>query len=322
MKAILARITGFAAKARAMASVAAVVAPVVVGAAMFESASAQQAGDCLTLSADMAGNTCNRDIHVRHENGDGAQLTIFAMMSVAVTDPHAGGLAACFVPSYPENVMFPAEANIAPTWMCAGVPASGGGSDKTTSTEHFAMGVGIIILAGAAFNAWDDDGSSAFSMTPTSRHSYEDGLLRTRHGTRLDYHGDEWSLWWSAETENTFGGDAGSLGYSSFGWGGAWRGDAVYMDAAALISDNGADLRAGAGADLDLYGWALRPSWRVHAEALDSGRWDSRMDAALAAEWARLGWKVSPSLGATGSLRDAAENEAFMRLRVERTLGW
>ena len=316
LKAILARIV----------ALAAFVAPVIVGATLFVApAQAQEAGNCLVASDTGADNTCAYDVHVRYEDGDGAQLTISAGTSVVVATPRPDGLAACQAPSYPENVMYTAGA--APAWNCAGIPAGSGGGDsgvdanKTSSTEHFALGAGIIILAGAAFGAWQNGDASAFSMTPTSEHSYADGSWRTRHGTRLNYHGDEWSLWWSAETENVFGESSGEWSGSRFGWGGAWRGDGVYVDAAALISPDGTDFRAGAGADWDVRGWALRPSWEVRAAALDSGGWDSRLDAGLAAEWARLGWKVRPSLGATGSLRDAADSAAFMRLRVERTLG-
>ena len=194
---------------------------------------------------------------------------------------------------------------------------SGGTGGKTTSAQHFALGAGIIILAGAAFGVWNDDGNlSAFSLSPTADYEYEDGAWRARHGTRLDYHSDEWTLWWTAEQVR-----AADESESRFGWGGQWRGEILRLDAAARISDGATDLRAGAGAEWDFRGWALRPSWRVRAETAERGAWSGRMDADLAAEWARLGWKIRPSFGATGSLRDAETDGAFMRLRVERTLG-
>ena len=200
-----------------------------------------------------------------------------------------------------------------------GVSGSGGESGgKTSGAQRFAIGAGIIILAGAAVGAWDEGGNlSAFSLSPSADYEYDDGAWRARHGARLNYHNDAWSLWWSAE-QTRIGDDS----ESRFGWGGAWRGEVLRLDAAALISDDSTGLRAGAGAEWDFHGWALRPSWQLRAETAERGVWSSRMDADIAAEWARLGWKVRPSFGATGSLGDAAADEAFMRLRVERTLGW
>ena len=204
--------------------------------------------------------------------------------------------------------------------------AGGGGSSssdgvKTDGAQRFALGVGIIILAGAAFGVWEETGAgAAFSMTPTADYGYENGEWHARHGTRLNYHGGgDWSLWWSAEGLRRAE-DAASE--SRFGWGGEWRGDNLRLDAAALVTDAAADFRASAAAEWDFDGLALRPSWQVRTEALESGDWDSRMDANIAAEWGRLGWKISPSFGATGSLRDAQADGAFMRLKVERTLGW
>ena len=202
----------------------------------------------------------------------------------------------------------------------------GGGSSssdgvKTDGAQRFALGVGIIILAGAAFGVWEEAGAgAAFSMTPTADYGYENGEWHARHGTRLNYHGGgDWSLWWSAEGLRRAE-DAATE--SRFGWGGEWRGDNLRLDAAALVTDAAADFRASAAAEWDFDGLALRPSWQVRTEALESGDWDSRMDANIAAEWGRLGWKISPSFGATGSLRDAQADGAFMRLKVERTLGW
>ena len=195
---------------------------------------------------------------------------------------------------------------------------SGGSGGKTSGAQRFAIGAGIIFLFGAAVGAWDEDGNlSAFSLSPSADYEYDDGAWRARHGARLNYHNDAWSLWWSAEQTRV-----GDNSESRFGWGGAWRGEVLRLDAAALISDDSTDLRAGAGAEWDFHGWALRPSWRLRAETAERGVWSGRMGADIAAEWARLGWKIRPSFGATGSLRDAAADEAFMRLRVERTLGW
>lgn len=338
LQSVFARLAGLAAgmSPRAFLRLIPVVAPMMVGMAMFDSAAAvidesQKAGVCLTLSADGADNTCSTEVQGRYEDGDGAQLTIAAMTSVAITDSaYDGRLAACVSPFYPVSVVVPTDTSMAATWTCddgkapavtdMGGGGAGGGDGGTSSIEHFALGAGIVILAGAAFGAWQDGDAAAFSMTPVGDSSYVNGAWRSRHGTRLDYRRDEWTLWWLAETGISGGGAAEEA--ARYGWGGAWRGEVVRLDAAAVISDGTTDLRAGAGAALDFNGWALHPTWGVRAETRESGGWDGRMDAGLAAEWARLGWQVRPSLGAAGSLTDAADYEGFMRLRVERTLGW
>ena len=239
------------------------------------------------------------------------------------------------IPKKPDNFNFvrdrialscPGGQQVDPNDPRACIARAGGGASasdgvKTDGAQRFALGVGIIILAGAAFGVWEEAGAAAaFSMTPTADYGYENGEWHARHGARLNYHGGgDWSLWWSAEGLRRAE-DAASE--SRFGWGGEWRGDNLRLDAAALVTDAAADFRASAATEWDFDGLALRPSWQVRAEALESGDWDSRMDANIAAEWGRLGWKISPSLGATGSLRDAQADGAFMRLRVERTLGW
>ena len=188
---------------------------------------------------------------------------------------------------------------------------------KTTGAQRFALGAGILILAGGAFGVWESLGDSPFLLSPTVD-ADADGVLNS-HGARLDYRGDDWKLWWSAEG---FRRAEDAATESRLGWGGEWRVDDNFrLNAAALVSDETTDFRAGGGAALDFHGWVFRPSWQVRAEALETG-WDSRMDADLAAEWTRLGWHVRPSVGATGSLRNVEADGAFMRVRVERTLGW
>ena len=168
-----------------------------------------------------------------------------------------------------------------------------------------------------AFGVWESLGDSPFLLSPTVD-ADADGVLNS-HGARLDYRGDDWKLWWSAEG---FRRAEDAATESRLGWGGEWQVDDNFrLNAAALVSDETTDFRAGGGAALDFHGWVFRPSWQVRAEALETG-WDSRMDADLAAEWTRLGWHVRPSVGATGSLRNVEADGAFMRVRVERTLGW
>ena len=208
--------------------------------------------------------------------------------------------------------------------MCVAAPAptpdsssSGSDASKTTGAQRFALGAGILILAGGAFGVWESLGDSPFLLSPTVD-ADADGALNS-HGARLDYRGDDWKLWWSAEG---FRRAEDAATESRLGWGGEWRVDDNFrLNAAALVSDETTDFRAGGGAALDFHGWVFRPSWQVRAEALETG-WDSRMDADLAAEWTRLGWHVRPSVGATGSLRNVEADGAFMRVRVERTLGW
>ena len=202
-----------------------------------------------------------------------------------------------------------------PEEMTSDMTSSNG--SKTTGAQRFALGAGILILAGGAFGVWESLGDSPFLLSPTVD-ADADGALNS-HGARLDYRGDDWKLWWSAEG---FRRAEDAATESRLGWGGEWRVDDNFrLNAAALVSDETTDFRAGGGAALDFHGWVFRPSWQVRAEALETG-WDSRMDADLAAEWTRLGWHVRPSVGATGSLRNVEADGAFMRVRVERTLGW
>ena len=202
-----------------------------------------------------------------------------------------------------------------PEEMTSDMTSSNG--SKTTGAQRFALGAGILILAGGAFGVWESLGDSPFLLSPTVD-ADADGVLNS-HGARLDYRGDDWKLWWSAEG---FRRAEDAATESRLGWGGEWQVDDNFrLNAAALVSDETTDFRAGGGAALDFHGWVFRPSWQVRAEALETG-WDSRMDADLAAEWTRLGWHVRPSVGATGSLRNVEADGAFMRVRVERTLGW
>ena len=91
LKAILARIAGCAAKVRAAASVAAVVAPVLVGAAVLsEPARAQETrievGTCLTLISQgmEAGNNCSGPVNVQYGDGDDTRISIPVMQTVTI----------------------------------------------------------------------------------------------------------------------------------------------------------------------------------------------------------------------------------------------
>ena len=238
-------------------------------------------------------------------------------------DPDNPGTCICetgTIPDPADSTMCIADPNPAPTNPDSGNESSSSSSSngsKTTGAQRFALGAGILILAGGAFGVWENIGDSPFLLSPIAD-ADADGVFTSR-GARLDYRGNDWTLWWSAEGIRRAE-DAATE--SRLGWGGEWQmDDNIRLDAAALITDETTDFRAGAGAALDFHGWVLRPSWRVRAEALETG-WDSRMDADLAAEWTRLGWSVRPSVGATGSLRNVQADGAFMRVRVERTLGW
>ena len=132
-------------------------------------------------------------------------------------------------------------------------PASGGGGGGGGS--GLAIGIGAAALLGIGLWALAGDGDpSAFALKPLAAYEMGYGGESLRYGSRLEYRGDSWSLWWEAEESD---GDA------RLGYGGEWRGEVLRASAGAEVSgEDDVALRGIVEGEWLRAGWRIRPAVR------------------------------------------------------------
>ena len=181
--------------------------------------------------------------------------------------------------------------------------ASSGGGGGGGGGSGLALGLGAAALLGIAVYALSPAGDAeAFSLRPLASYEYRDGAEALHYGMRLDYRRDSWGLWWSADD-------------SRLGWGGEWRNDRLRAHAEVWDIGGAQDVSAGLGAEWDLVGWSIRPSWRMRGSADWGGAWTWNSGADLTAEWSGHGWMVRPSVRALDLEKPA---DSLFHLRVAR----
>ena len=187
---------------------------------------------------------------------------------------------------------------------------SGGGSGGPGAF----MGGGILLVGVAAYFISSDPQAAALSFDPLASYAFEDGVGRYRYGSRLEFRRDDWTLWWTADESRH--GDSSAV--RRYGYGGEWSRDAWRAAVSAYSDADAADMemRAALETEWTLHDWRLRPAWRLSASGGGESEWRVENALNLAAELARAGWTVRPSVDANLWPDDAAA--ARLRLRVGR----
>ena len=176
------------------------------------------------------------------------------------------------------------------------------------------MGGGILLVGVAAYFISSDPQAAALSFDPLASYAFEDGVGRYRYGSRLEFRRDDWTLWWTADESRH--GDSSAV--RRYGYGGEWSRDAWRAAVSAYSDADAADMemRAALETEWTLHDWRLRPAWRLSASGGGESEWRVENALNLAAELARAGWTVRPSVDANLWPDDAAA--ARLRLRVGR----
>ena len=175
-------------------------------------------------------------------------------------------------------------------------PSGGGGGGA-----GFAGGAAVLLGMAFAYMASSPDGASAadsFTFTPQAAYGYDNDIRHYRYGSRLEFHRDEWTLWWTADESRRGESDSERV----YGYGGEWARDAVQARASAYYSEeDGVDVAAAVRMEWELRDWTISPAYRFSADGdADTGGWrvENSMDVDISARLIQAGWTIRPSMSA------------------------
>ncbi|MGI9297215.1 MAG: hypothetical protein ACR2QC_04865 [Gammaproteobacteria bacterium] len=168
-------------------------------------------------------------------------------------------------------------------------PAPGGGDGNARDLAVIGLGVGVVGFMAAYLSGGD---FSLFNFAPDFGYAITESGYSVNTGGRLDFHKDEWHLYYAAGQANA-NGEFGEFRYES---GGEYAGDLWTAAFSETVQGETADYDFSLSADYKGGIWKVSPTYRLHSHFADE-EFDTQNSLNLRGELLWNRWTIRPSAG-------------------------